>query len=649
VQEFKVAMCVGRKLIFGTGSADVEVSIRRTIQWFLHNMQREAAAISTWLMAEPRYKNEVAAAQKLKGKVSFLHYLMTRIELDVLISIASYLQGRKLTIRCLIYDGLLVQAPPKQEDQRAWHADLLRGAEAHVLAETSCSISLAIKPMQSCYVETLKNVPDFLFDDDYAAGNFVSLYGKYNFVYTKGSTHIFNKSTGLWGDSERTMGAAVHALKEKLVFKVGKTKLNYGGYATQISKMLSMVPNYIDVDDNFYTDQLDSSRGKLLFADGIYDFDTDSFTPSFDHQVVFAGRIDRNFDRHGTADAKQHVTKVMWADPYTSKQIKDGVPLCECIALARALYGDYRARKAYILVGNTGTGKGLKTTALEKSCGSFVSTFDINNFVHNPNSGADQAKQLSWLKQIVDKRIALSSEARTNTVLDGMLLKMVVSGGDTITLRTNHKDESQHINRSTLFMMCNDVPKIQPCDDAVQDRIGGVFDMQVEFKEKPNFFRPDHEKPRDPSLKDMMNKPEYQAAFLSTLLDAYQQYKQTAHTIPASVSAAIDEWVTNDCGLESLLAEVCESQLDPRTMQPLHDSYVPFDYLYQVLVVEGVGPQRNKVCMTKTKLGRQLALLGYQSDTRRVQGKNVRVRLGLTVKQGQINTCALEEYGGADF
>jgi phage/plasmid-associated DNA primase len=299
------------------------------------------------------------------------------------------------------------------------------------------------------------------------------------------------------------------------------------------------------------------------------------------------------------------------------------------------------------------TGKGVKAVALENSCGSFVGTFDnfnnINNFVHNPNNGADAAKQLSWLKQIVDKRIELSSEARTNMVLCGMLLKQVSSGGDTITLRTNHKDESKHINRSTLFMMCNDVPKIQPCDDAVQDMIGGVFDMQVEFKEKPNPFRPDHEKPRDPSLKDKLTKPEYQNAFLSTLLDAYQEYRHAAHVIPASVSAGVQEWVTNECGLENLLAEVCEAHLDVHTMQPDQGTYVPFDELYQMLVVDEVGPRHNKVCMSKTKLGKQLTLLGYPCDTRSVGGKKVRVRLGSSLKHEQSSTSAQEELGDARY
>jgi hypothetical protein len=118
-------------------------------------------------------------------------------------------------------------------------------------------------------VERLKDVPRCLVDDDYAAGMFVSMYGKENMVYVLGSTHIYNKATCLWEDSERTLRAAVHAHKEQLVFQVGRNKLDYGGCATNINKMLSLVPNYIGVGDDFYTEHLDNSRVKLLFADGI--------------------------------------------------------------------------------------------------------------------------------------------------------------------------------------------------------------------------------------------------------------------------------------------------------------------------------------------------------------------------------------------
>jgi hypothetical protein len=115
------------------------------------------------------------------------------------------------------------------------------------------------------------------------------------------------------------------------------------------------------------------------------------------------------------------------------------------------------------------------------------------------------------------------------------------------------------------------------------------------------------------------------------------------------VSAGVQEWVTNECGLENLLAEVCEAHLDVHTMQPDHGTYVPFDELYQMLVVDGVGPRHNKVCMSKTKLGKQLTLLGYPCDTRSVGGKKVRVRLGLSLKHEQSSTSAQEELGDARY
>ena len=118
--------------------------------------------------------------------------------------------------------------------------------------------------------------------------------------------------------------------------------------------MLSLVGNYVDVDDDFYFNSLDTSRGKLLFQDGIYDFDSDSFQPGFDNKVVFADRINRKFDRCESSEAKADIMRTDMAGPYTHKQLQDGVPLCERIALARALFGDYQDRKMYIMVGDTG-------------------------------------------------------------------------------------------------------------------------------------------------------------------------------------------------------------------------------------------------------------------------------------------------------
>ena len=606
--------------------------------FFLHRLATEVKMLGKVLMADPRYAKEAEAARMLKGRVAFLHYLMCSQELELLVEMAHSLQKQGRQVNCLIYDGLLVHLEPGEEGLAP---ECLQQVTQDVFEATGCAIEVALKPMVSMYPQLLaESGANVLVDDDFAAAKFVKLYGQDLFRLVEGAVHLFNQDTGMWESNPHSLQRAVHAHKDDLIFQQGKRSLNYGGDSSNIKKILSMLPNHIPEDDDFYVKNLDSSLGKLLFKDGIYDFKTNKFSSGFDPTIVFRGRIDRTFDRCEESAAKTHLMKLMWTDPYTSEQLKEGVPLCEQIALARALFGDYRLRKMYIMVGDTSSGKGLLTEALERSCGTYVGTFDVNSFVHNPNNGADAAKQLSWLTMIVDLRIAFSSEARQGSILDGVLIKKAVSGGDNLTMRTNHKDEVRRRNRATLFMMCNDVPKMEPCDEAVEDRQGGVFEKQVRFVGQPNPFRPDHEKKIDRTLKDLFGSLEYQAAFLSILLDAYQTFQKKGHNIPASVSSAIKEWVVNEAGLEGLLALGYDTKLDDEG-RPSADCWVPFDEIKQALLVDGVGPKRLKLAMSEKKLAMQLTALGYVSPK---EPKSVKVGGKWTTKRVRCGLC----YKGSD-
>ena len=597
-------------------------------QFFLHRLATEVNMLGKVLMADPKYAKEADAAKLLKGQVTFLHYVICSKELEMLVEMAHSLQKQGRRVNCLVYDGLLVEVD--ESGGEGLPQECLHQVTQDVLEATGCSIEIAVKPMVSQYSELLaESGVNIRVDDDYAAAKLANLYGRDLFRLVEGAVHIFNKETGLWESSPHVLQRAVHTHKEDLVFQQGKRSFNYGGDSANIKKMISMLPNHIDADDDFYVKNLDSNIGKLLFTDGIYDFKSDSFTPGFDPKIVFKGRIDRNFDRCKESAAKAHLLKVMWSNPYTNEQLKEGVPLCEQIALARALFGDYRLRKMYIMVCDTSSGKGLLQEALEKSCGTYVGTFDVNSFVHNPNSGMDAAKQLSWLMMIVDLRIAFSSEARHGSTLDGVLLKKACSGGDNITLRTNNKDEVRRRNRATLFIMCNDVPKIQPCDEAVENRQSGVFEKHVRFVERPNPFRPDHEKTIDGTLKDMFCSTEYQAAFLSILQDAYQAFLITqGHHTPASVSAAIKEWVVNDAGLEGLLAMAYDTQLGENG-RPSTNCWVPFEDIKHALLVEGVGDQHFKLAVSERKLAMQLNALGYTIGSKKYGSDTKKVRYGL--------------------
>ena len=84
-------------------------AVTATGRHFLQLLKNEVDALARILMSDPRYAAEAKAAKKMKGKVTFLHYVMCTIELNMLMSIATYLQTHKRTINCYMYDGVLVE------------------------------------------------------------------------------------------------------------------------------------------------------------------------------------------------------------------------------------------------------------------------------------------------------------------------------------------------------------------------------------------------------------------------------------------------------------------------------------------------------------------------------------------------------------
>jgi phage/plasmid-associated DNA primase len=367
----------------------------------------------------------------------------------------------------------------------------------------------------------------------------------------------------------------------------------------------------VDIEHDFWEQRIDTSTRKLLFTDVIYDFETDSFSAAFDPSVVFRGRISRPYNPNPSPQAVEWVLKSLWQDPFTPQQLAEDVPLFDRISLARALAGEYRARKAYFRLGNTGTGKGVIIVATTKSCGDYCGEFSLQAF-EIKKSLQDAAKQLSWVKMLVGKRLEFSSEAPVNATLNGALFKAMVSGGDGLTVRSNFTDEVRQCNRAVLFVFANDLPRFNPCDDAVLDRIGGVLDMQVQFLERPDPANPLH-RPLDMGLKDRFDEPEAQDAFLALLLDAYRVFRRHGHAPPPSVLAAVGEWVVSESSLRTTLEENF-------VFTSSEDDYVPCSDLERFVV------QEKGLSYSKNKLGRELTRLGLGLSVKTLSARTVNVR-----------------------
>ena len=160
--------------------------------------------------------------------------------------------------------------------------------------------------------------------------------------------------------------------------------------------------------------------------------------------------------------------------------------------------------------------------------GPYVRMFGAENVLHRQSS-QDAAKSQSWMKPLEFARIAFSNELKQTGVapkFDGELLKRLCSNGDTIELRTNHKDEIQIRLQTTFVMAFNNGCEVEP-PDAYQTMTG--FKFQNEFHEPHEIDDTPWKKnwrPKDPTLEEFIKRLDVIDAFTRYVLNHYTPDKQ---------------------------------------------------------------------------------------------------------------------------
>lgn len=127
---------------------------------------------------------------------------------------------------------------------------------------------------------------------------------------------------------------------------------------------------------------------------GIYDFKTNSFTHSFDENIIFIHRINRPFPQERNEKNIQYLYHILFQKPFdkNSETIKAGDFLLQTIT--RGLYGDYTIKQFTFSVGNGNSGKGMLVTALKAAFGRYVGEFDGNQLLVK-NENIDCTRELS--------------------------------------------------------------------------------------------------------------------------------------------------------------------------------------------------------------------------------------------------------------
>ena len=134
-------------------------------------------------------------------------------------------------------------------------------------------------------------------------------------------------------------------------------------------------------------------------------------------------------------------------------------------------------------LGDTNAGNSTIVTACQTTFGDYIGTFNAENLSHRDTS-QDEAQQMRWSLLLRYKRIIFSNELKNSIELNGNAIKKHSSGGDSLTGRVHCGLETNYIPHYLVFCFANDLPRINPYDSAVNDRIN-VISYSKRFVDEP--------------------------------------------------------------------------------------------------------------------------------------------------------------------
>lgn len=580
-----------------------------------------------------KYPNVKAIASSIhkndkKADITTLSLVFQDITRQLLACISDFMKMKDRSLDVRIHDGGFVR---KLEGEESFPEVLLRECEVYVLDKMNYTIQLEVKPLEHTFKfakdeftsQLVKNADAI--DDKKAAKAFVRLLDdkvkKYN-----NSVYYFSDVNGMWENTDEAFRRAVIKHSDKLTWNYFNgfgmpCIINYSGNERNVSAMKKWVVGCVD-DCDFFDDNKDNDIGKFLFADGIYDMASNTFTPGFEPYIIFTKRINRPFPTCRNEELIEKINNILFEAPFSNENSATGLYLKKTITMA--LFGDYKRKLVAVALGDSDCGKGVTTNALMKSFCGYVSSWDSSELFSKDKNGMDVARQNSWLLKISDSRLAISNEMRVEKgkSINVDIYKKASSGGDTLRARHFNASEIDFVNKSTLLLMANDFNEFSSKDDSGVKTRSRFIRYDHVFKNNPTKR---HEKKGDPSIKGKFDADnEWKDSLFWVIVDCYNSMTYAEKKIggsletPDAVVAETNEWINDETTVSKLLHEKFE-------VSDSEDDYVLTRDIIEFLNTKGLNQSDNK-------LGREITSAGFPSKTVNIDGVNVKVRVFLNYK-----------------
>lgn len=316
--------------------------------------------------------------------------------------------------------------------------------------------------------------------------------------------------------------------------------------------------------DEEFDRQLNEKRNLIVFNNGVFDLDKMIFRAG-EPSDYMSYTTQNNYVEYD--ENNPDVQKVY----HVFSQIHPGADIRNFFfyTLAASLHGYKREQKLDIWTGVGSNGKSITVDFISKALGDYFYSPSVTLLTRKRGGSSNATPDLIKLKGV---RIGVLQEPEFDDILHTSLMKQL-TGNDWIDARQLYREPVRFKPQLSLFMACNDLPKIPSNDGGTWRRIR-VLQFKSKFVSKPS---KEGEFPMDPSL---ITKIETLApAFLSILLHYYGKLKknQNIYKEPTEVLKFTNEYKKDNDIIQDFIEDNVEetgNDKDYISCKELHAIYL---------------------------------------------------------------------------
>lgn len=479
--------------------------------------------------AEMGLKN--AKDKKAKGGFfnptgSAVNLLLCDIENKVLMTMVNYLKQQGLSVAhiVLVFDGLMLF---KKDLLGHDVSKLLEGMEEAVRIHNGYDVKIVEKPMD----EGFKLPEDYQVntDDQIIIRNgeeeaSMLLYDMVKGYVRKCMGVVYIRKDGVWLQDPTSVEDALLLTCMQTPFvklsQLGEIQ-NYSCNLSSAKAIVRTLMARIPEDDMFKANMKATTKCRLVWKDGYYDFRTKLFTKGFEG-VDSVIQIPRDYPLQRDSELEQEIyMRLLY--PIFGGDTETGLsPLGKSTLsfLARAIAGHIEDKRWAVGLGERNSGKGTLCEILSTAFCRYVDTFQADNMLGQRIHGGDEAKKYSWMFRMEHSRIVYTNEItfEKNVKMDGNCIKRLCSGGDRIEARKNYENEQTFTIGATPIFFCNALPIVSPTD-----AYETMYPIPFPHKFVPHVSEgsPAMMKVGDPTIKEFCQRADVGDAFFHILTDYY--------------------------------------------------------------------------------------------------------------------------------